>query len=90
MTTPIILPSTFKELLVVLAGGERNRQDLADALGRGYWQLYYWSRTDFIPDKYWDDVIALAARKRLDGIDRDYLKRLKKERERRERREHHR
>ena len=85
MNTPIILPTSFKELLLVLAGGDRKRQDLADALGRGYWQLYYWSRSDFIPDEYWDDVIALAAKRRLPGIDRDYLKRLKKQRERQER-----
>jgi hypothetical protein len=72
------LPGSFADLLVMLAGGRGKRQWLTKELGRDYWQISYWHRANTIPDEYWDDVIALAARQNMDWVTETYLLNLKK------------
>ena len=72
-------PTSFRELLVVLAGGRGKRQKLVKELGRDYWEVTYWARKNDIPGDYWDDVIELAATKNMHWVTRDYLKGLRVE-----------
>jgi len=74
----LLLPTTFSDLLLELAGGQRKRSQLAEALGKSYWQVNYWARNNIIPEEYWDDIIALAAKQKFYGVDRNYLRNLKK------------
>lgn len=73
------LPQSFTALLEALAGGKNKRPKLARALGRTYWEVYYWSRKNEVPQEYWDDLIRLADAKKIAGVTRDYLKGLRKE-----------
>lgn len=73
------LPSSFTALIDALAGGNRKRTKLAVALGVTYWQVNYWAKINAIPAEFWDDVIALAAKQKMPGVTREYLKALKKE-----------
>jgi len=68
------LPQSFTALLEALAGGKNKRPKLAATLGCTYWKVTYWSRKNEVPQEYWDDLIRLAATKKMAGVTRDYLK----------------
>jgi hypothetical protein len=75
------LPTSFSALLAELAGGKNKRPKLAAKLGRTYWEVTYWSRKNEVPQEYWDDLIRLAAAKKMAGVTREYLQGLSKGRD---------
>jgi hypothetical protein len=75
------LPDSFAELLIALAGGEGKRSQLVQELGYSYTKISYWAKTNNIHSDAWDDVIALAYRKGLRGVDADYLMSLQRKKD---------
>lgn len=69
-TGPIL---SFADLLRRLAGGRNKRPALALALGRKYWEVAYWERTNYAPEDSWDGLMALAKEKNIPGITLEFL-----------------
>lgn len=69
-------PTSFADLLLQLAGGKNKRPALAVSLGRKYWEVFYWEKHDYIPEKAWDDIIRLAHEKGNKSVTFDLLREL--------------
>lgn len=69
-------PTSFADLLLQLAGGKNKRPALAVALGRKYWEVWYWQKHDYIPEKAWEDIITLATARGRKDINIEMLHKL--------------
>lgn len=66
-------PEDFKELLVALGGGPGRRAKLARELSRSYWEVARWFRTNYVPEWAWSDLMRLASKQGVSGINSEYL-----------------
>jgi hypothetical protein len=70
------LPQDFNGLLTALAGGEKKYANLAVDLGQSYWKVYRWTRSNYVPEKAWADVMRLSEQRGLKGVNAEYLHKL--------------
>ena len=73
MSKEMQLPTSFESLLITLAGGPKKRGTLVNEFAKAmprkepikYTQVNYWVRTNYVPPQYWNDLVKLAARKKM-------------------------